>query len=149
MMRFAGNNVLRLRAWNAAACLIAVLAMCSSAVAACACSHHQPQVKVEEEPSCHSRSHAEPTAAAQAELDASSLHTGCNCYVNDRRPAISVKSESKKFSAVKLVAGHRNIESPAPILVYSGSLSANFHSPKLHYSQSPLSSGPSRAPPRL
>ena len=135
--------------WNIAACLIAVLAMCASAVAACACSHHQPQIKVEEKSSCHSTSHAEPAVSSEDVPDSDSLHSGCNCYVNDRVPAITAKPESKKFSAVKINAAGSKVVSTARVRLYSYARVATFDSPRLNYSGSSLTSGPSRAPPRL
>ena len=148
-MGLAENNFFRLKAWNVAACLIAVLAMSASAVAACACSHHQPLVKAEEKPSCHSASHAEPAVSLQDLPESNSLHSGCNCFVNDRIPAITAKSDSKKFSAAKMVTADSSVVSTIAVLSCSSAVSTNVESPNFIYSGTFLASGPSRAPPRL
>ena len=148
-MRSTGNNFFRFRALNVVACLIAVLAMSASAISACACNHHKSRVKAEEKPSCHSTSHSEPAVSSQDVPDSDSLHSGCNCFVNDRIPAITAKSESKKFSAEKINPTGEKLVSPAPLLLYSYAGPANFHSPRLDYSGRFVTSGPSRAPPRM
>ena len=150
MMRPAGNNFIKLRSWNVAACLIAVLAMFASAASACACSHHQIRVKAEEKPPCHGSSHAEPAAAVTEDaVDSKSLRSGCSCFVSTRAPAMTTKSESKKFSAAKIIASDEIPDGKILALVCALDGSAEFESAHINYSNILLSSGPSRAPPRL
>ena len=148
-MRSAGIKFVSLRSWNVAACLIAVLAMFASAASACACNHHQSPVKVEAKPSCHGSSHAEPAVDAEDSVDSNSFRSGCSCFVSTRVPAITAKPENKKFAAGKITAANgvpvRNI---VP-LVCAQKGSAEFEPAHISYSNILLSSGPSRAPPRL
>jgi hypothetical protein len=128
-------------------CMIAVMALCVSAVSACACTHHQEQAAAEQ-PSCHSTSHAEMPTAEQPLSD--HFDSGCNCFVDSRVPAIASKSENKKAAVdaadprdtdllvllerSRLVTEQAAVDDDDACHGYSGFL---------------LTSGPSRAPPRL
>ena len=127
--------------------LAAVLSLLVSALAACACSHHQPQVNTEP-PSCHSSSHGTDTASEPSLRE--SFGAGCNCFVNSPSPAITAKSESKRspdakqhgLSAVAISltgVGLRPLFSSIP----------DFGSNALFFQGRPRTAGPPRAPPRL
>ena len=148
-MRPAGNNLIKLRSWNVVACLVAVLAMFASAASACACNHHQTRVKAEEKPSCHASSHAEPAVESEDAVASNRFRSGCSCIVNTRVPAITAKSESKKFSADKVTASEEVPVRNIPALFCARDRSAEFDPPDLNYSNLLTPSGPPRAPPRL
>ena len=138
-----------LRSWNVAACLIAVLAMFASAASACACNHHQPQVKAEEKPSCHPPSHAEPAAETEEAVDFDTFRLGCSCFVGTRILAIMVKSEIKKFSSDRIAAADEVPVQKVPVAYRAAAGSAEIGTPVLDHSNVLPPAGPSRAPPRL
>lgn len=146
VMRLTGSPIKYSRL---AACVFAVMAMCVSAVAACACSHHQPKVAADP-PSCHSSSHAEVPETETGELELSdNFNAGCNCFAVSPGPAVFSKSETKKAVPEKAAeAESAKIELRRTERLISASTpkveKPFFFDPGLF-----LASGPSRAPPRL
>ena len=128
-------------------CVIAILAMCVSAVSACACTHHQ-QKAADEEPSCHS-SHVETAQAETDRTQSDSLETNCNCFINEPVPAIVSKTESKKVAVEEAERiGDVLVASVRLVILELKQESGVFDRADLNYSSHLLVSGPSRAPPR-
>ncbi|MGD9561842.1 MAG: hypothetical protein AB7F88_06440 [Pyrinomonadaceae bacterium] len=149
MVRSDRHNFKRFRPCGVAVCLLAMLAMFTSAVSACACAHHQSQAAAEPAPSCHSASHKETSAEPDEPTASDNFHSGCECLVKSPVPAIAAKSESKKISAEKAAAANEPPACYVPILRFSGSESADFDFAAFTYSGVFLTAGPARAPPRL
>ena len=129
--------------------LAAVLSLFVSVVSACACSHHQSQVKTDP-PSCHSSSHGEPAAAADEPASTETFGAGCNCFVNTPAPAITAKSEKKRFSYEKHLGALAALVIPDAIDLQPRYRHADGpESPPSFFKGQSLSFGPPRAPPRL
>lgn len=145
------NSLLNCRSWKLAACLLALLAMFSSAVSACACTHHEDlRPETEQTADCHSSSHDETVTATEESVISDNFRAGCNCLPGTPVPAITAKSESKKFAVQKLTDPEgesffadtgKTVSGVQATVAYS---THPFYSGKRY-----LTSGPSRAPPRL
>lgn len=129
--------------------LAAGLSLFATAVSACACSHHQPQLETEP-PSCHSSSHGEPTATAAEPAIPESFGTGCNCFVNLPSRAITAKSENKKSSVAKGPGLLAQAIVPTDVVLWPlVGPSDGSGPPGVRFKGRSRTAGPSRAPPRL
>jgi hypothetical protein len=127
----------------------AMLALSTSAIAACACTHHQSKAKAET-PSCHRASHEAPSPEATEPVPTENwAGTHCECAMPEVAPAIVVTSKLKEMSPrnaeqatecvrVSLVESSDSVADPA--------ITASV--PKFH-KRTFSRTGPSRAPPRL
>src|SRR5262245_20228674 len=78
--------------------VVAIFAMAISAIAACACTHHQARETEKKVISCHGASHeTESPEVSNDEPSGPYVDESCNCYLNRVQPAITAKSEQKKF----------------------------------------------------
>lgn len=128
--------------------LATVFTLFVSAISACACSHHQPQTKAEQ-PSCHPAPHG-VTADLGSPAHSESLTPGCNCLVRTPVPAITAKSEKKKAAADKLICAlAQGVVLPELPTLVLASIDRGFQPVDLILPGKPLTSRPSRAPPRL
>ena len=137
----------RLNLKQAAISLTTVFTLFVSAISACACSHHQPQTKAEQ-PSCHPAPHGIP-AEVGSPAHSESLTPGCNCLVRTPVPAITAKSEKKKAAVDKVVYAAVAMARPGPPIAVLTVVQLGSHSSELIFPGWPLTSLPSRAPPRL
>jgi hypothetical protein len=130
--------------------VIVVMALCVSAISACACTHHQPRRAAEPPASCHSATHAEMAEVSPDQLGSDSFDADCNCFVNTPVPAIVSKSENKKVRAEQAQA--ITIERYFPVefvQILSEGAASDFAFADQNYTSRLRRSGPSRAPPRL
>jgi hypothetical protein len=124
--------------------------MATSAIAACACAHHQPQKAEKKVLSCHSSSH-ESESPEVSNDDPNRLRLGerCSCYLDQTQTAIVAKSEQKKYKAQHSEVAE-NISSVAfDIQLLSTTEVPSVSSSLVLYAKLLPRSGPSRAPPRL
>ena len=124
--------------------------MAISAVAACACTHHQAKTPEKKVISCHGASHeVETPEVSSDDPGGPRVDENCYCYLNRAQPAITAKSEQKKFKAQQTDVS----ENPAPVDFESQLIPitevASVHSNFVLYTKLLPRSGPSRAPPRL
>jgi hypothetical protein len=134
------------------AAVLAVLSLCVSSAAACACAHHHPEtVKVEtERSSCHGQAHQDDTnpPAAPVEVETGNrVDSSCECFVQ-AGPRISIKNENLKIGKQAIVQTAIN---PETVLVPAGTayVSSGFYSPEIFVSDPHYNLTPGRAPPRL
>ncbi len=76
-----------------------VLSLLTSALAACACSHHVAAVNENHAPSCHQVSHETEQAEVSETKTANKfpvVSENCNCFVKNVQPSIVGKSENVK-----------------------------------------------------
>jgi hypothetical protein len=138
----------RIHLKQAAVSLVTVFTLFVSAISACACSHHQPQTKAEQ-PSCHPATHGNAAVEAAGPSHSESLTPGCNCLVRTPVPAITAKTEKKKAAADKVVYAAVALARPGPPIAVLTVVHLGFDSSELVFPGWPLTSLPSRAPPRL
>jgi hypothetical protein len=126
------------------------MAMATSAIAACACAHHQPQKAEKNVLSCHSSSH-ESESLEISNDDPNRLRLGeqCSCYLDRTQTAIVAKSEQKKFKTQPsdVAANVSSIEISQQVAAVL-TVTADHTDLKFHPKILP-GSGPPRAPPRL
>jgi hypothetical protein len=141
--------VLRYRLVGLLCSVFAVLAMATSAIAACACTHHQTKKIEAKGLSCHGVSH--DSAVPRATNDAPSgpqFGETCSCYLNRVQPAITAKSEQKKLKSHQsdISGSFASIEFQQQLIpvVEASPVRSSFNL----YTKLLLRSGPSRAPPR-
>jgi hypothetical protein len=144
-MKSAG---LKIRVREISLCVIAIMALCVSAVSACACGHHQSEAAAEQV-SCHPPSHGGPATVSNEQPLGDSFDSSCGCFVNTPIAAITSASENKN-------SGVHSIDLNSPVSIeLLGSVVATskprlpFVAAALNYSVHLLFSGLSRAPPRL
>jgi hypothetical protein len=136
------------------AAILAVLSLCVSSVAACACTHHHP-VKVEvetEQSSCHGAAHhAEPGPQQETQAVESGkpdfADSSCECSVQ-AAPRAFVKKDNLKVAKPAIAQA---VTDPETVLVLAGSYytSTGFYSAELFVSDPHYNLTPGRAPPRL
>jgi hypothetical protein len=120
--------------------------MLAAPISACACSHHEEQVK--EVPSCHGHAGEAPASAADVETISDCLSESCVCVV--RQPVTAVGADKKTSKADKSI-NDPQVNKPEYELAEVKALS----SPLVRYEQPSYKSArsrgllPSRAPPRL
>ncbi len=130
--------------------VIVVVALCFSAVSACACTHHQPQQAAEESASCHSGAHAEMAEATADQPGSDRFDADCNCFAITPVPAIVSKSENKNAKAEQAEAiDAESFVRSEVVPIHSERSSSDFARADLNYSSYLRRSGSSRAPPRL
>lgn len=134
------------------AAILAVLSLCVSSAAACACAHHHPEtVRVEtEQSSCHGQAHQDDTSpqAAPAEADTErGIDTSCECFMQPG-PRVSIKNENLKVGKPAIAQAVADTETD---LVPAGAayVSNGFYSPEIFVSDPYYNLTPGRAPPRL
>ena len=137
----------RIHLRQAAISLVTVFTLFVSAISACACSHHQPQTNAEQ-PSCHPAPRGVP-AYVGSPAHSESVTPGCNCLVRTPVPAITAKSEKKKAAADKLVYAAVALVPSGPPTVVSTAVDIASQPSETIFPGWPLTSRPSRAPPRL
>jgi hypothetical protein len=129
--------------------LAAVLSLMASAVAACACSHHQVSA-APVEISCHDASHE--TSQPQNDVDQPSpgdqVETGCNCFVQERSPSLSSKARIPNDSSSEAPVDQQVLEL-RQVLVAEPAATANYSPPITYYDLLRGTRAPARAPPRL
>ncbi|NOT46686.1 MAG: hypothetical protein HOP17_02905 [Acidobacteria bacterium] len=131
------------------AAFVVVMALCVSAVSACACTHHR-ETRVAEQPSCHSSPHEGMTMSSDERPLFDIVDSNCSCFVDTPAPAIIVKSDNKKAALEKIHSSSQvwiaDVE-PAPF--ENAEAASLFRGDLLACGDTLLVSGPSRAPPRL
>lgn len=130
--------------------VVAILAMAISAVAACACAHHQTKTAEKKVLSCHSASHESETPEVSND-DPGRLRLGeqCSCYLNRTQTAIVAKSEQKKFKAQQTDVAETIDSAEIDRQLIPQNEADVVHSDFVLYTKTLPRSGPSRAPPRL
>ena len=126
-------------------CILTMLSLSASSVAACACSHHGKK-KEAEAPSCHK--HAEQKSAEQKEdpsFESVNSEIECTCFAN--ASSIFTKSSNIKFEKLFLAAlAKTNVEIE---FVSQTALATHAFSKPLYLSDSFYNLAPGRAPPVL
>jgi hypothetical protein len=125
-----------------AICVLALLSLMVSSVAACSCAHHHDTEAIETD-SCHHHPDAGPSVG-EKEIEAP-----CVCLLNAPVPAIVFRSgiEITPFEHAA-VSPDQSLISFEPIFL-AGSALDNSQSPTTFLSKRRYASMPSRAPPRL
>jgi hypothetical protein len=133
------------------AAILAVLSLCVSSAAACACAHHHPENgKVNsEQSSCHGQAHQDDTSPQAAPADAETrngIDTSCECFMQ-AGPRVSIKNENPKVGKPVIAQA---VTDPETILVQAGPayVSSGFYSPEIFVSDPHYNLTPGRAPPR-
>lgn len=145
--------MVKIRGWRQVlAAVLAVLSLCVSSVAACACAHHHPEtVKVEtKQSSCHGPAHQKETTPPAAPADAgrrNGIDSACECFAQ-ASPRASIKNENLKIGKQAIA---RAVAGPETVLVTAGAgrVSTGFYSPEIFVSDPYYNLTPGRPPPRL
>jgi hypothetical protein len=142
--------VLRRHSISLVCSVFAVLAMATSAIAACACTHHQTQKTEQKNLSCHDTSHTSETPEVSNDAAGGPrFGESCNCYVDHFQPAITAKSELKKFKSGNSIADENTASIEIVPQVVSVATVTLVHSSFNFYTKILPRFGPARAPPRL
>jgi hypothetical protein len=134
------------------AATLAVVSLCVSSAAACACAHHHPEaVKVNsEQSSCHGQAHQDDRSPQAAPADAGAgnrFDSSCECFLQ-AGPRVSVKNENLKVGKPAIAQA---VIDPETVVVPDGAayVSNGFYSPEIFVSDPYYNLTPGRAPPRL
>jgi hypothetical protein len=129
--------------------ILVAISLFVSAVSACACNHHQPNV-VTVANSCHGSSHESNEQASSAVNLSDSVDESCTCFEKTPASVVLGKSENKKKKSPHSVADF------APFLAnFADATISSTNDPLIevsgrsYNSTAFLVSGPARAPPRL
>ena len=126
------------------------MAMAISAVAACACAHHESKRSETEVLSCHAASHEpENTKISDYDPHVPRLGEQCTCSLNRVHAAFFAKSEQKKLKAQATDIAGNAAPVQADEQFVSTAEAATFPVNFEPYTRNFPRSGPSRAPPRL
>ena len=124
--------------------------MAVAAVAACTCAHHQSPKAEKKVLSCHGANHEkEDPEFLKDDPNRQRVSEQCNCFLNRVEPAITAKSEQKKFKTQQtdVAAAETTVDLDRSFvaLMDIAPVDPIFS----FYTRTLPRSGPSRAPPRL
>jgi hypothetical protein len=126
-------------------CILTILSLCASSVAACACSHHEKKTE-SEAPSCHKHSKQKKTEQiSDPQFKSVNAEIECTCFQLDSK--ITAKSGTIKFE--KYASAVSNL-TPVKIAFVSRVCTPKISFAKpLYLSDSFYNLSPGRAPPVL